>query len=226
MTKTTPSPDRPPRRAATSKAATPKSATPKAAYHHGDLRRALIAAARAILEEDGLPALSLRAVARRAGVSQAAPYHHFPDKDALLAALGAEGFDALDRAMRQRMAGLRDPAQRLVASGVGYVAFAVENPALFKIMFGASMRGEGSHPERSAAGERAYATLETAVQATLGDKVGAAGGRALACLRAWSLAHGLAKLLVEGGIDLARYGARDVDELARRTLSEPFGPGL
>src|SRR6185437_16137973 len=107
MTKTTPSPDRPPRRAATSKAATPKSATPKAAYHHGDLRRALIAAARAILEEDGLPALSLRAVARRAGVSQAAPYHHFPDKDALLAALGAEGFDALDRAMRERMEGLR-----------------------------------------------------------------------------------------------------------------------
>jgi AcrR family transcriptional regulator len=221
MTKPTPSPAGPPRRPATS-----KIATRKAAYHHGDLRRALIAAARAILEQDGLPALSLRAVARRAGVSQAAPYHHFPDKDALLAALGAEGFDALDRSMRERMAGVSDPARRLVASGVGYVAFAVENPALFQIMFGASMRGEGVHPERSAAGGRAYATLEKAVQATLGDKVDEAGGTALACLRAWSLAHGLAKLLVEGGIDLARYGARDVEELARRTLSEPFGPGL
>src|SRR5258706_7191492 len=103
MTKPTPPPAGPKRRA-----------TRKAAYHHGDLRRALIAAARAILEADGLPGLSLRAVARRAGVSQAAPYHHFPDRDALLAALGAEGFDALDRAMRERMAGLRDPAQRLV----------------------------------------------------------------------------------------------------------------
>jgi AcrR family transcriptional regulator len=216
MTKPRPSPGRPPRR----------TAARKAAYHHGDLRRALIEAARAILEEDGLPALSLRAVARRAGVSQAAPYYHFPDKDALLAALGAEGFDALDRAMRERMEGLGDPARRLIASGIGYVAFAVENPALFQIMFGASMRSEGAHPERSAAGERAYATLEQAVQATLGDKVGEAGGNALACLRAWSLAHGLAKLLVERGLDPARYGARDVDELARLTLSEPFGPGL
>ena len=216
LSKPTPSPAGPKRRAATR----------KAAYHHGDLRRALIAAARAILEEEGLPALSLRAVARRAGVSQAAPYHHFPDKDALLAALGAEGFDALDRAMRQRMEGFVDPAQRLIASGTGYVAFAVENPALFQIMFGASMRGEGVHPERSAAGARAYATLEKAVEATLGDKVGEAGGTALACLRAWALAHGLAKLLVERGIDPARYGARDVNELARRTLSEPFGPGL
>src|SRR5438105_739869 len=77
MSKPSPSPQRPPRRSATSKAA-----TRKAAYHHGDLRRALIEAARAILEQDGLPALSLRAVARRAGVSQAAPYHHFPDRDA------------------------------------------------------------------------------------------------------------------------------------------------
>jgi len=216
MTKPTPSPAGPKRRAS----------TPKAAYHHGDLRRALIAAARAILEADGLPALSLRAVARRAGVSQAAPYHHFPDRDALLAALGAEGFDALDRAMRERMEGLRDPARRLIASGTGYVAFAVENPALFQIMFGASMRGEGAHPELKAAGEHAYATLEKAVQATLGDKVGEPGAMALACLRAWSLAHGLAKLLVERGLDPARYGARDIDELARLTLSEPFGPGL
>jgi AcrR family transcriptional regulator len=215
MTKPPPSPAGPKRRA-----------TRKAAYHHGDLRRALIAAARAILEADGLPALSLRAVARRAGVSQAAPYHHFPDRDALLAALGAEGFDALDRAMRQKMAGLVDPGQRLIASGVGYVAFATENPALFQIMFGATMRGVGAHPEHSAAGARAYATLEQAVQATLGERVGEGRATALACLRAWALAHGLAKLLVERGLDLARYGARDVDELARQTLSEPFGPSL
>jgi AcrR family transcriptional regulator len=203
-----------------------RTARRKAAYHHGDLRRALIAAARAILEEDGLSALSLRAVARRAGVSQAAPYHHFPDKDALLAALGAEGFDALDRAMRDRMAGLVDPAQRLVASGTAYVAFAVENPALFQIMFGATMRGGGAHAERTAAGARAYATLERAVLATLAESVGEGRATALACLRAWALAHGLAKLLVEGGLDPARYGARDADELARQTLCAPIGPSL
>src|SRR6266404_6293460 len=149
-----------------------RTARRKTAYHHGDLRRALIAAARAILEEDGLSALSLRATARRASVSQAAPYHHFPDKDALLAALGAEGFDALDRSMRDRMEGLVDPAQRLIASGTAYVAFAVENPALFQIMFGATMRGARAYAERSEAGARAYATLERAVLATLAEGVG------------------------------------------------------
>jgi len=196
----------------------------KAGYHHGDLRRALIAAARALLEEDGLAALSLRATARRAGVSQAAPYHHFPDKDSLLAALAAEGFDALDRAMRARMRGVADPAQRLVASGVAYVVFAVENPALFQVMFGAAMRGRGAHAERIEAGARAYETLETAVSATLGRGGRALRDKALACLQAWALAHGLAKLLVEGGLDPARYGARDAAELARRTLGEQAGP--
>src|SRR5262245_29389962 len=116
-------------------------------YHHGDLRRALILAARRILEHEGLAGLSLRAAAREAGVSQAAPYHHFKDKDALLGAVAAEGFDALAEAMRTRMAACRDPASTLSAAGEGYVAFAVANPALFQLMFGAAMRAPpGSHP--------------------------------------------------------------------------------
>jgi AcrR family transcriptional regulator len=194
-----------------------RAAERKSAYHHGDLRRALVAAARAILEEDGLAALSLRTVARRAGVSQAAPYHHFPDKDALLAAVAADGFDALDRAMQERMAGVSDPAERLNASGVAYVMFAVANPALFQIMFGAAMHGLAAHAERLAAGERAYATLERAVTAVQ-QAGGAESDVGLACLGAWAVAHGLAKLLVEGGLDPTRYGVTGAEELAQLAL--------
>jgi AcrR family transcriptional regulator len=202
----------------TSRRAHARAAERKSAYHHGDLRRALVAAARAILEEGGLAALSLRAVARRAGVSQAAPYHHFPDKDALLAAVAADGFDALDQAMQVRMAGVSDPAERLNASGVAYVMFAVANPALFQIMFGAAMHGLAAHAERLAAGERAYATLERAVTAVVEQADGAESDVGLACLGAWALAHGLAKLLVEGGLDPTRYGVAGAEELVQLAL--------
>jgi AcrR family transcriptional regulator len=83
-------------------------------YHHGDLRAALVGAARLILEREGFDALSLRAVARGAGVSQAAPYHHFKDKDELLGAVAAEGFDGLTQAMRTRMAEEKTPAASLM----------------------------------------------------------------------------------------------------------------
>ena len=105
-------------------------------YHHGDLRDALVRAARTILEKQGLAALSLRGAARAAGVSPAAPYHHFPDKHSLLDAVAVQGFDALTSAMDKRMAKKKDPSARLDASGVGYVVFALENPALFRLMFG------------------------------------------------------------------------------------------
>ncbi len=105
-------------------------------YHHGDLRDALIRAARKILEKDGLAELSLRQVARAVGVSPAAPYHHFADKHALLTAVATLGFAALRSEMLMRMAKETDPVARLDASGVGYVVFAVDNPALFRLMFG------------------------------------------------------------------------------------------
>ena len=107
-----------------------------ASYHHGDLRDALMRAARTILEKDGLAELSLRGVARAVGVSPAAPYHHFADKHALLTAVATQGFAALRSEMITRMAKETDPVARLDASGVGYVVFAVDNPALFRLMFG------------------------------------------------------------------------------------------
>jgi AcrR family transcriptional regulator len=185
-----------------------------ASYHHGDLRDALVRAGRAILEKDGLAALSLRRAARTAGVSPAAPYHHFPDKRALLDAIATQGFDALTSAMETRMAKEADPNARLDASGVGYVAFAVENPALFQLMFSAHELELSRNAALMKAGERAYAVLQAAVAATSPD--GAASP--LVCLRLWALVHGIAKLLLEGGVKPGDYGLTGSEALTVRLL--------
>src|ERR1700693_5459913 len=106
-------------------------------YHHGDLPRALLDAALHIVETQGTEALTLRAVARRAGVSQAAPYRHFASKEAILAAVAEDGFRSLIAAMRESVATCgEDPLGRLRAVGLGYVTFATSHPSHFRVMFG------------------------------------------------------------------------------------------
>ncbi len=188
------------------------------AYHHGDLRQALIEAARALLEQGGLEALGLRAAARQAGVSQAAPYHHFADKAALLAAVAAEGFRELTRAMVLRRDLETRPLPRLTATGIGYVAFATANPALFRLMFGGPGLNLSSDPALGPAAAAAYEVLR---EATL--KVVAAAGRdpadaMLVSLSAWSLVHGLAKLIIEAEVDPLSYGTATPEALARLVL--------
>ena len=105
-------------------------------YHHGDLRHALIEATESLLAERGPESFSLREVARRAGVSPAAPAHHFGDASGLLTAVAALGFDALAQALRAaETRGGRDPLKRLREQGVGYVEFATRHPARFRLMF-------------------------------------------------------------------------------------------
>jgi AcrR family transcriptional regulator len=116
-------------------AAPPEPPTAARPYHHGDLRRALIEAGRRLLEREGSAALSLRAVAREAGVSAAAPYHHFKDRAALLYAVAHEGQVALYTAMCAAFDSTEPGQQRIVAVGVAYVEFALANPALYRLMF-------------------------------------------------------------------------------------------
>src|ERR1700756_5122098 len=102
-------------------------------YHHGDLRRALLNAADAVLERSGPSALSLRAVAREAGVSPAAPYHHFKDKDDLIAAVASEGFAQLHSAIEQAWRDAPEGASKRGTLGLAYIEFASRHPALYRI---------------------------------------------------------------------------------------------
>src|SRR5437764_15273216 len=104
-------------------------------YHHGDLSRALVDAARRILEAEGPAALSLRAVAREAGVSPAAPYHHFKDKTELLDAVAHEGWHALDLAIAEGRTKAPNPREGVLGIGVAYVTFAQRNPQLYRLMY-------------------------------------------------------------------------------------------
>jgi AcrR family transcriptional regulator len=183
-------------------------------YHHGDLREGLVRAARTILEKQGLAALSLRGAARAAGVSPAAPYHHFPDKHALLDAVAVQGFDALTSAMDKRMVKQKEPSARLDASGVGYVVFALENPALFRLMFGGDEQQSSASAPLIEARDRAYGVLQVAVAKTSPDGV----ADPFVCLRLWALVHGIATLILHGGINPAEFGLGGSEALAARLL--------
>jgi AcrR family transcriptional regulator len=190
-------------------------------YHHGALREALILSAREILESEGYEALTLRAAARRAGVSQAAPYNHFADKAALLASIAALGFKEFAAAMRQEMSAAEDPQARLNATGIAYVAFATSNPGLFKLMFGSSVHQASGDADLDAARTAAYEVLRGAVHSVPHPEPRDAGQDDLESLRSWALVHGLATMINERTIAPDVYGARSARELAAALFESP-----
>jgi AcrR family transcriptional regulator len=165
----------------------------KATYHHGDLHAACVRAAMELLEEGGETALSLRAVARRAGVSPAAPYRHYADREALLSAVAAVGY----RELAERLAAAHpspSTTEQLASVAVAYVQFALERPALFRIMFGEPC--DRDNDERIAA----TATVSLYVRKIVAQTFPHADTEALATA-IWALVHGLAFLHLEGKLD-------------------------
>jgi AcrR family transcriptional regulator len=207
--------------------------TKKTSYHHGNLRPALLDAGLALLAERGVDGFTLREVARRAGVSHAAPYHHFADKGALVRAIVAESFSLLGAALTNasRAAG-DDTFDRIRAMGLAYVEFALDEPQRYRLMFRSelSRSGDSELPtEADAAGGAAFATLMSAVQdaADRGQlRAGTdAGGAAIA---AWSSVHGLSSLILEGALGIkpdqrerTRQLAAHVVDLALAGLRRP-----
>jgi AcrR family transcriptional regulator len=162
----------------------------KTAYHHGSLHEALLDAAEHLLPSRGPETLTLREVARHAGVSHGAPYHHFASRDALLAAVAERGFVGLGEAMES--ASGATPRDRLSAICAAYVGFAARHPTRFRLMFGPLLARKTEFPGLQASGEKAFALLVAASQ-----EVAPAQAMPLA-LAGWSMAHGLSYLTVNG----------------------------
>ncbi|MGB5304856.1 MAG: TetR/AcrR family transcriptional regulator [Gammaproteobacteria bacterium] len=183
-------------------------------YHHGDLKNALLQAAETLLAETGAAGLSLRAVAKAAGVSHTAPYRHFKDKAALLRALAQAGFERLRLAINAAADAVpHDAGQKLIAAGSAYVTLAVRNPELTRLMFGGVT--EPGDDDASHAADAAFESLVWII--TAGVQAGAFRDRdpyELA-LVAWTSMHGLAMLIAAGLLQVDAGDEAQVDTLVR-----------
>ena len=194
-----------------------------ARYHHGNLRAALLDVALKILAEKGAAALSLRAIARQAGVSQTAPYNHFADKEALLAALATVGFTGLSESMAQAVVAAApvDTASEIRALGRGYLEFAIHQRELLRLMFGGEIADMREFPELMEAAHEAFAAISTAVGRYLDEgNTGPTGriGPRTATIAAWSMVHGLSTLLIDHKVDPAETEAGNEAELIEQVL--------
>ncbi|HLW93591.1 MAG TPA: WHG domain-containing protein [Roseiarcus sp.] len=214
---------RPPKRAG-GRARRPKGGKPASksdAYHHGDLREALLQAAERLLDREGIQSLTLRAAAREAGVSHAAPKHHFRDVAGLLTELAIVGFDRFGEFLSSDVRDNMSPREKLRAIAHGYVAFAEAHSALFLLMF----RSERLDMTRPALREAARSGLDVLASAFGGsngesdhDELTLAMAGQLA--RAWSLVHGFSVLLIDGRWKplLSRLPGADADDLLEAML--------
>jgi AcrR family transcriptional regulator len=187
---------------------------PETAYHHGDLQEALIAASETILAEDGAEGFTLREAARRAGVSPAAPAHHFGNAPGLLTEVAIRGYDALGAALKQAAVKKATDHQRLHAQGLAYVDFALTYPGRFQMMF-SNKRLVADDERLRQSIKAAYREFEIVVDELARHTPGMTPKQAkIAATVAWSTVHGFAKLALEG-----KFGAADSDAGRREIMA-------
>lgn len=189
----------------------PNGAPTRGRYHHGDLRNALLETSLALVAEQGVERFSLREAARAVGVSPAAAYRHFEDKDALLDALAHDAFGRLAQAMERAIARVPgEPgtparaAAAFMAVGHAYVEFAVQHPSYFRVMFGPWCAHEDPSEEFARKGGDPYQILMDTLDALVATGVIEAEARAGAEIAAWAAVHGLAALIVAGSVKLTK----------------------
>lgn len=178
-------------------------------YHHGDLGTVLLEVADRLLDEGDAGAISLREVARRAGVSAPATYRHFKDKEALLAAVATKGFRDFGQAITDAVSASDDP---LAAMGQAYVRFAVARPGRFRLMYGPAIPDRRRYPELQAA----WKATSEGMTAALSARPGSAANPAVASLKLWCMVHGLSQLILDGMLP-----GYDAEVLARAVTAAP-----
>lgn len=188
-------------------------------YHHGALREALIDAAEDLIAERGVDSFSLRETARRAGVSPAAPGHHFKDARGLLTAVATRAFQAFGDALEAADNSETDRIARIRSQGTAYVRFALANQARFDLMWRRALI-DGSDPAFTACGQRAFAILDRAVRSDERAPAGPDDPAAAASIAAWSIVHGFARLALEGAFGTEPGAA---ERAAERLLPQVLG---
>jgi len=193
----------------------------KKTYHHGDLKNALINAGVEILAKEGVSGLSLRKVASKAGVSHTAPYSHFADKQALIAAISTEGF----RQLYERVEAVAEeyktrPSRQLVEVAWSYVQFAMDDRDRFKVMFSGVLEKEKEYPEFVAESQKNFQLVKMIVEANQAAGVLRSGPSDLMALSAWGIIHGFIMLLLEGQISHAVLEQLSLREMVEFQLGQ------
>jgi len=193
----------------------------KKTYHHGDLKNALIKAGVEILSKDGVSGLSLRKVATKAGVSHAAPYSHFADKQALIAAISTEGFRQLyERINSVAKKNKTKPSRQLSEVAWAYVQFAMDDRDRFKVMFSGVLEKEKEYPEFVAESQRNFQLVRRIIEANQVAGVLSSGSPDLVALSAWGIVHGFVMLLLDGQIPHTVLEQKSLRELVEFQLEQ------
>ena len=183
-------------------------------YHHGDLKNALIQAGVKILAREGVSGLSLRKVAKQAGVSHAAPYSHFADKQALIAAISTEGFKQLHVRIEEIISvNKNNPATLLVETAWAYMQFALNEPDRFKLMFSSVLEKEKEYPDYVQYSQQNFSQIVEIVKICQAEKILRTDSPELTTVSVWSAVHGLIMLILEGQIShtvLERYSLKEI----------------
>ncbi len=182
-------------------------------YHHGDLKNALIQAGIEILSKEGMQALSLRNVAKKAGVSHAAPYAHFTDKQALVAAIATEGYKKLYQRLVTAQNSGSDPLARLVAVAQAYLQFAMDEPDHFGITFAGVVEAEQNYPDYVEQSKRCFALVVASVAECQTEGLLVKGETELIAVSLWACIHGFVQLWLGNQIPsvlMARYSVQDL----------------
>lgn len=195
----------------------------KHSYHHGDLKKALIAATLTLLKEEGYQSLSLRKVSKIAGVSQSAPYRHYNDVESLLADVALEGFQLLGMSLEQvRNRFKRNPLLQFRESGIAYVEFALINPDLFQIMYGNQIQDHSKFAPLMTAEEETFQVLIKIISDCRDAGVLNSENAKQTAMAAWTMVHGIAILLLGKQVMFRNAELKDARKMTKEMIEHLY----